>query len=160
MTVCTFIGDKQIYRASLDMDIEIAIESVLLSETKVVFLVSGLSEFERYCSDTVRRLRRFYSHLDIRLALVLPYTDHPFDMHYSHYSRYYDEIIYPGELCEAPENTAVEAGSRYMIDQSDEVIACVYQTSGTAFELLKYAQIRGKRIINFPDIGKKVRYKK
>ena len=47
-----------------------------------------------------------------------------------------------------------------MLEQSDEVIACVFQTPGTAFELLKYAQIRGKRIIDFPDIGKKVGYKK
>lgn len=158
MITCTFIGDTQIFRRRLDTDIEAAVESVLQSETEIVFLVGGLSEFEHYCSATVRRLRHLYSHLDIRLILVLPCANALTDVNCGYYTGFFDEVFIPNEICKLPQNIAIEARNRYMVDQSNEVIACVYKTSGTAFELLEYAKIKGKRIINFPDVGKKVRY--
>lgn len=160
MITCTFIGHDEIFRKNLDTDIRAAIESVFQMDSEITFLFGGLSEFERSCSKAIRRMRHLYCHLDIRLILVLPYVYFSPNREHKYYRRFYDEVWHPCTKRNRIQGNAIDERNRFMIDRSDQIIACVYQDSGTAFDLLQYAKKQGKRIINFPDTGKRVFYQR
>ena len=59
----------------------------------------------------------------------------------------YDSIVYP-PLEKTPLKFAISKRNEWMIDQSDFVIAYVEHSFGGAYQSLKYAHRKGKRIVN------------
>ena len=61
--------------------------------------------------------------------------------------RIYVSFIYP-PLEKVPLKFAINKRNEWMIDQSDFVIAYVEHSFGGAYQSLKYAYRKGKRIVN------------
>lgn len=81
----------------------------------------------------------------IEIVLVLPYLNKEID------SELYDSTVYP--LIESvPPRYAIVHRNRWMVDNSDLVIAYVTHGWGGAASTLKYAERKKKRVILYPNI--------
>jgi len=61
----------------------------------------------------------------------------------AYYEYYYDEIITPAELCGVHYKAAIQKRNRWLVDQTDYVIAFIYRDFGGAVETVKYARKQG-----------------
>ena len=68
-----------------------------------------------------------------------------------YYESLYDEIILPAELINVHYKAAIPLRNRWMVNQSDFVIAYVSRRFGGAYTTYQYAQKLGKPIINLAD---------
>ena len=63
----------------------------------------------------------------------------------------YDGIIIPQELLGIHPKAAITKRNRWMVDQSDLLIAFVQRDFGGAYETLKYARRKKVSVINISD---------
>lgn len=99
MTTCTFAGHREVYQPMMDAKIEKAIRELLQTDSEFIFYTGGMGEFDSKCVSAVRLAKRKYPHLEICLALVLPYMSNRLNTEKAYYEYCYDEIIIPEELC-------------------------------------------------------------
>ncbi len=125
-----------------------AIDSILSGDTAFLFLTGGMGEFDGLCAGIVRSAQRRHPHLDIRLALVLPYMTNRLNKDKLYYETSYDEIIIPEELAGVHYKAAIKKRNRWLVDRADYILAYIHRDFGGAFETVKYAQKQGKTIIN------------
>lgn len=153
MTTCTFAGHREVYQAGMDAKIEQAISALLQTDHDFVFYTGGMGEFDNKCAAAVRGAKRRYSHLNIRLALVIPYMSNRLNTDKAYYERSYDEIILPEELSGVHYKAAIQKRNRWMVDNADCVIAYICHEHGGAWETVKYARKRGKLVYNLAEGG-------
>lgn len=111
------------------------------------FLLGGYGAFDRIAAGVVQSLKAEYPH--IQSILVLPYLDMTVD------SIGYDGTTYP-PLESVPKRYAIIHRNRWLVDNSDLVIAYVSHGWGGAATTLRYALKKKKEIINYDeafDIG-------
>ena len=65
-----------------------------------------------------------------------------------YYETSYDDVVVPGELDGVHYKSAITKRNRWMVEQSDWLIAFVYRNFGGAYATLRYAEKKGLRIIN------------
>lgn len=148
MTICVFAGHREVYQAGIDTDVEEAISRLLKTDNEFVFFTGGMGKFDDMCSSAVRSAKRRYPKLNIALVLVLPYMSNRLNTDKEFYKYLYDEIIIPDEMDNVHYKAAIKKRNRWMVDQSDLVIAYVYRDFGGAFETVKYARKKEKCVIN------------
>ena len=149
MTTCTFAGHREVYQGGVGADIDAAIEKIIdQGDDSFNFLVGGMGEFDGLCSGAVRGAKRRHPEKQITLSLVLPYLTHDLNENKEYYSLLYDEIIVPIELAGIHYKKAITARNRWLIDQSDFLIAFVMRDFGGAYSTLKYAEKKNLEIIN------------
>lgn len=68
-----------------------------------------------------------------------------------YYETYYDDVMIPMELCGVHPKAAIQKRNRWMVDQSDCLIACVHRDFGGAYDTLKYAIRKGITVINLAE---------
>ena len=107
-----------------------------------MFLLGGYGAFDRMAAGVVRSLKAEYPH--IQSILVLPYLDRKVD------STGYDGTTYP-PLETVPKRYAITHRNRWLVDNSDLVIAYVSHGWGGAATTLRYAFGKKKRIINYDE---------
>ncbi len=61
----------------------------------------------------------------------------------------YDSVIIPNEISEAHPKNAISLRNRWMIENSDLVIAYVNRKGGGAYKAIEYANKINKQVINF-----------
>ncbi len=125
-----------------------AVESILRMDTSFLFLTGGMGEFDGLCSRAVRSTQHRYPHLEIRLALVLPYMTNRLNKDKLYYETAYDEIIIPEELAGVHYKAAIKKRNRWLVDRADTVIAYIHRDFGGAAETVKYARKQGKTVVN------------
>ncbi len=81
------------------------------------------------------------------VADACPYPYMVKDMEY--YENYYNEIIYPVEKVNF--KSAITARNKWMVENSDVLLAYAERDEGGAADCLKYAQKLGLKIINYAD---------
>ena len=67
------------------------------------------------------------------------------------YLNYYDEVEVCAESSEAHPKSAIQVRNRCIVDRSDLVICCIQRKSGGAYQAVRYAEKRGKKIVNLAD---------
>ena len=151
MISCTFAGHREVYDCSLESSIELTIESILKKDNSFVFYCGDMGEFDEMCSAAVRTAKRRHPEIDIKLMIVLPYMMPKVNTDKYFYENLYDEIIIPMELSDAHYKSAITKRNRWIVDQSDILIAYVYKEFGGAYTTLKYACSKKKEIINLAN---------
>lgn len=151
MKICTFAGHREVYGRNVKSSIELAIESILKQDSSFIFYSGDMGEFDKMCSAAVRAAKRKHPELDIKLIVVLPYMMAKVNTDKELYERLYDEIIVPIELSKTHYKSAIAKRNRWIVDQSDCLIAYVYRDFGGAYTTLKYACRMKKEIINLAE---------
>jgi uncharacterized phage-like protein YoqJ len=113
-----------------------------ITEGANLFYLGGYGGFDRMAASVVWELKKKYP--QIQSVLVLPYLDRKIC------ADNYDGTTYP-PLEAVPKRFAITHRNRWMVDQSDVVIAYVLHGWGGAAKTLEYAQRKHKLIINYGD---------
>lgn len=148
MTVCTFAGHREVYQANISEMLDKAISKIINTDDSFRFLVGGMGEFDGMCSSAVRRAKRKYPNKEIRLELVLPYLTQELNDNKLYYKTSFDDVVIPIELAGVHYKSAITKRNRWMVEQSDWLIAFVYRDFGGAYTTLHYAEKKGLKIIN------------
>lgn len=148
MTVCTFAGHREVYQANISEMLDEAISKIINTDDSFRFLVGGMGEFDGMCSSVVRRAKRKCPNKEIRLELVLPYLTQELNDNKLYYETSFDDVVIPIELAGVHYKSAITKRNRWMVEQSDWLIAFVYRDFGGAYTTLHYAEKKGLKIIN------------
>ena len=148
MTVCTFAGHREVYQSNISEALDQALAEIIENDNSIRFLVGGMGEFDKMCASAVRRAKRKYPNTEIRLELVLPYLTNDINENKSFYEMSYDNIIVPFELAGVHYKSVITKRNRWLVDNSDWLIAFVYRDFGGAYTTLRYAEKKGLQIVN------------
>lgn len=109
------------------------------------FLIGNYGDFDSLAATVCLTFKAEYPHIEV--DLVIPYYRPNIDT-YTHdkYNRF-DNVIVP-PLEETPHRYRIVKANQYMVDQSNVVIAYVWNKSGGAAKTLSYASKRRKVIYN------------
>ncbi len=134
---CTFFGHRDFGKIEYKDYIEEIFEYLILNENVCVFLSGGMGNFDRICEGVIRKLKRKYYH--ICLKLILSYTD---DLNFKIAKRdinLYDEIVFPNLKAKSSKD-AIPKRNIFMVNNCGFVISGVYKNEGGAAAAVKYAQ--------------------
>lgn len=150
-TVCLF-GHRRIEEPVLVKErLRAVIEGIIDSHECVEFLVGREGEFDLLASSVIKDVVRHKDCSDCSLTLVMPYMKAEFLNNQRGYEDYYDTV----QLCEESSAThpksAIKVRNRYMVDRSDLCIFYVTSNKGGAYQTLKYARSKDKRVMNLGD---------
>lgn len=139
MKSCFFIG----HREAPDTLLPILKETIrrLIEEHHVtVFTVGQYGAFDRIAVQAVKELRCKYP--QISLSLLLPY--HPFDRPITTPPGF-DGTFYPPGMERVPKRVAIVRANRWMVENSDYLVAYAWHPASNALELVRYARGREQR---------------
>ena len=148
VTVCTFAGHREVYQANSSELLDEAISKIINTDDNFRFLVGDMGEFDGMCSSAVRRAKRNYPNKEIRLELILPYLTHELNENKLYYETSFDDVVIPIELAGVHYKSSITKRNRWMVEQSDWLIAFVYRDFGGIYTTLRYAEKKGLQIIN------------
>ena len=130
---------------------EAIIRELILQKEYVEFLVGRGGGFDQKVYAAVKRLQRRIKADNSSLVWILPYPTAELRNNEESFQAYYDEI----EICDVAQNShpkrAYQIRNRQMVDRSDLVVFYVEHNSGGAYQTMRYAQEKGKRIINLAE---------
>ena len=131
--------------------VEALIRELILQKEYVEFLVGRGGDFDQIVSSAVKRLQRRIRDENSSLIWVLPYSTAELYNNVKSFGNYYDEI----EICDTAQSNhpkrAYQIRNRQMVDRSDLVVFYVEHNSGGAYQTMRYAQERGKQIVNLAE---------
>jgi len=125
------------------------IKELIRTKPYVAFLIGRHGEFDEYVASLIKIARKEIGMENSDMTLVLPYAV----ANLEHYERYYDDIIIPKTVQGAHPKSAIALKNRWMVEQSDLVIVYVEQSQGGAYAAMKYAEKKGKSVINLYAVG-------
>ncbi len=112
----------------------------LIAEGADTFYLGGYGNFDRIAASVVWSLKGRYPHIES--VLVLAYLGREVN------AEHYDRTMYP-PIESAPMRFAITARNRWVVDNSDVLVAYIILDSGGAADTRRYAKSRRKRIINY-----------
>ncbi len=147
MLRCCFAGHRTAPQELLK-DILIAVEKLVLLSERIEFYSGGMGEFDKLCERAVREIKRKYAEKEICLYLILPSYQYVYKNEEKQYlSELFDDIF----VCDASDGSyyksMIAKRNRWMIEQSDVMIAYVLHESGGAYSSLQYARKQNLEII-------------
>ena len=114
----------------------------LILDGATMFFHGGYGQFDHMAASVVWKLKGRYPHIES--VFVLPYLDREVD------TSIYDYTTYP-PLEKVPLKYAIARRNRWMVDNSDIVIAFVRYSWGGAATTLEYAERKNLKIIQLAD---------
>ena len=146
MMIITFCGHSEFkYSKELEQQMLDILEKEVGDDPAEMYL-GGYGDFDAFAYQCCKKYKEL--HPNIKLIFVTPYLTPEYQRnHLSELSKSYDLILYP-ELEDKIPRFAIVYRNRYMVDAADLVIALVAHSFGGAYKTLKYAQKKGKRILN------------
>lgn len=148
---CSFFGHAQITsKEGLTSLLEQTIERHILQFNVTDFLAGGMGQFDNMAARCARRVLARYP--QAHLHLVIPYRTKQLQREKDFYASLYDDIIYPEEVWGAHPKYAITKRNRWMVQQSDYIIAYVDYTWGGAWAATNYAHRKKKPITNLGKI--------
>ena len=112
----------------------------LIAEGADTFYLGGYGDFDRLAASVVWKLKDKYP--QIESVLVRAYLGREVD------ADKYDRTMYP-PIESAPKRFAITARNRWLVANSDVIVAYVVLDSGGAADTRRYARRKEKRIINY-----------
>ena len=83
--------------------------------------------------------------------MSLPYFSQELNEHQGYYKSSFDDVVIPVELAGVHYKSAITKRNRWMVDESDYLIAYVYPDFGGAYTTLRYAEKKKRQIINLAN---------
>ena len=148
MLCCTFAGHRDLFLPDAERKILKALDSILESDDEFVFYTGGMGEFDSKCASAVRMVRHRFQEKRLRLVLVLPYMTNGVNTDKNYFETEYDDVMIPMDLADLYPKAAIRKRNRWMVDQSDILLACVYRDFGGAYDTMQYALRKGVRVFN------------
>ena len=148
----SFFGHRVIedYR-SVEGRLRAIVSELIRTKEYVEFLVGRDGDFDILAASVIRQARKDYGSSNSSLILMLPYMRADYKKNERLYLEYYDEV----EICEASSEAyfkaAIQIRNRSMIDRSDLVVCCIDHNSGGAYKSMRYAESKGRGIINIAE---------
>ena len=135
---CTFFGHKD---TPSDVKGKLRETIVQLIEEKGVtnFYVGNHGNFDRIVLSVLKELIKLYP--QIRYSVVLAYLTQHSDEDYSN-------TVYPEGIESVPKRFAIDFRNKWMLQQSDFVVAYIRRSIGGAAKFTDMAKKRGKEVIN------------
>ena len=141
MTV-TFCGHSTVYPMEpVEAWLRETVASLILRGAEKFYL-GGYGAFDQMAAAAVWEQKA--QHPNIASVLVLPYLDRKV------ISEHYDYTTYP-PLESVPKRFAISRRNRWMVDNSDILVAFVTHDWGGAAATLKYAERKKKEIIRYTE---------
>ena len=136
------------HRDVLDPTVEERAEKEIISLVEqgfTIFYSGGMGEFNKICECIVRKIKR--KNDQVKLCLILPYIKSSVNHTPAYYNALYDEIIVP-DLGNPHYKRAVTERNRWIVKNSDVVLAYVFRNCGGAWTMLNFAEKSGVECIN------------
>ena len=102
-----------------------------------VFYVGNNGNFDFLATQALKELKNVYPHISYYVVLAYP-PKIPFE----------HPTLYPEKVAQSPPKAAIDRRNRWMVDNSDRVVACVKYGFGGAVKYLRIAEKQGKTIYN------------
>ncbi|MBP5580772.1 MAG: hypothetical protein J6X85_03105 [Ruminococcus sp.] len=142
----SFFGHRQIERPfEVEERLEKIIRELIRSKEYVEFLVGRNGEFDQMVASTVRRVKKAVDDANSALVLVLPYMTAEYSNNKASFEDYYDEVE---KFDSGHFRAAFGQRNRAMVDRSDLVVCCIEHDEGGAYEAVRYARKRDKKVLN------------
>lgn len=149
MRSCFFIGHRETSSDILPA-LKEAVERHIVEYGVTSFFVGNYGGFDRMAAKVLIEAKN--RHSEITLSLLLPY--HPAERQVE-IPAGFDNTFYPPGMETVPRKFAIPRANRYMVDQSDYLIAYVWHPASNARELLSYARKREQRgLIRITELQK------
>lgn len=143
--VISFCGHREF---TPDAEKEKIIMDILLkfaeTEQEVICYTGGYGAFDWFAASCIRKAQRIAK--NIRNCLIIPYITASYLDRIKDRKNEFDEIIYP-PLESVPPRLAIIRRNKWMVDNSDLLIAYVNYSWGGAAKTLEYAKRRRIEII-------------
>jgi len=143
MKSCCGFGHRNVFE-NINGELDNAIETAIQQDCEL-FYTGAMGEFDSLFTAAVRRAKKANPH--IKLICVKPYMTNDINTNRDYYAAMYDDVIIPDELAGIHYKAAIKARNRWMIGNSDVVIAYTIRDHGGAYEALQYAHKKNKNII-------------
>jgi len=147
--VCCFFGHRNIF-ADIEPALSREVERLITDEGVDTFYFGGYGDFDWMASGVLKEMKEKYPHIDI--SLILAYMPGKKD-EYDDIPKHYD-TLFPEGLEEGPRRFAISKRNKWIVENSDYIIAYVRSGYGGAYDALKLAARRKKVIINLADSDK------
>ena len=151
MVTCVFAGHRQIFEPNIGEKVKKALEKLIETESRAVFLNGKMGRFDEVCAGAVRTMKEKHPDKEIRSCLVLPYYSNRLNTEKSYYQTFYDEILLPEEVEYTYYKAAITKRNRWMVDHADLILAYIDHDYGGAYQTYRYAQKKSVPIINIAE---------
>lgn len=141
---CCGFGHREIYQ-SISSNLQKLISDLICNKNVDIFYTGRIGDFDNLFSSAVRKEKKYYK--DVKLILVKPYFSSELNKNKEFYESNYDSIIIPSKLMGAYYKSAIKLRNRWLVNNSDIVISCVYRNFGGAYTVVKYAERMNKEIV-------------
>lgn len=135
---CFFIGHREAGKEIMEQ-LAAEVERHITDYGVQDFIVGGYGGFDRLAARAVKDAKS--RHPGVTLTLLLPY--HPAERPVKA-PPYFDGTFYPPGMEAVPRRLAIVRANRYMVDNSNFLIAYAWHPASNAKELVEYAQRREK----------------
>lgn len=138
--ICAFFGHRRVY-TDLEPKLRRAITELIEEHRVSEFYFGCEGDFDRMVKRTLLSIQKEHEH--IRVTAVLAYLDKKYDD--------LPDSVFPEKLEGVPPRFAIHRRNRIMVDMSDFVIVYVSGCCGGAFDAMRYALRKDKRVINLAE---------
>lgn len=146
MSSCTFFGHRILNKDIKDL-LTRQIDNLIAEYGVNVFYVGNNGQFDYLVAEVLRKLKS--RNPQISYSIVLAYLP---EREKEHNQLSYTETIYPEGLEDTPPRFAISKRNKWMVMQSDYVIAYVEHSFGGAAQFTEYARKKHKTVINLADL--------
>lgn len=142
---CCGFGHREVF-CNIESDLYKTIICLIENKQVAAFYTGGNGEFDVQFTSAVRRAKKRYP--NIKLYLVKPYMLQSLNKDKDYYEDNFDDIIIPQELMGAHPKSAITQRNRWIVDNSNYIIAFIPRGFGGAYKAVKYAEKQNKTIIS------------
>jgi hypothetical protein len=146
MSSCTFFG-HQIINKNIKELLMCQVENLITEYGVNIFYVGNNGQFDHLVAAVLRELKS--RHPQISYSIVLAYLP---EREKEHNQLSYTETIYPEGLEDTPPRFAISKRNKWMVQQSEYVIAYVEHSFGGAAQFTEYARKKHRTVINLADL--------
>lgn len=148
--IVTFFGHRDFISNNKFREKIKSILDELVGDNAAEFYLGGYGRFDAFAYLCCKSFAE--THNNVSLVFVTPYISEEYQRnHLTEISRKYHCVVYP-DIEKAPKRFAIAYRNRYMVDRADIVICYIKREYGGAFQAIKYAERKDKRVINLADI--------
>lgn len=123
------------------------VENLITEYGVNIFYVGNNGQFDHLVAAVLRELKS--RHPQISYSIVLAYLP---EREKEHNQLSYTETIYPEGLEDTPPRFAISKRNKWMVQQSEYVIAYVEHSLGGAAQFTEYARKKHRTVINLADL--------
>lgn len=139
----SMIGHRVVEDYSVEERLHELFWELLRTKEYVELYLGRNGDFDILAASVIKRLHKNYRDDNSAMILVLPYPVKD----YEYYKDYYDEIIIPDELHGVHPKAAITERNRWMVTNTDVLIAYIRNESGGTAAFVHMAEQLGRRII-------------